>query len=114
MKKKIAKKVSSLTATVLMVIMSRCQASAAVDVAGGLERATSTLKNQIKAVAVIVFGLMALVALILGLVKLGSGLIENHRNSNVPRDVKTACFAFAAAVLCAAFSTTAFFGWFGL
>ena len=102
--------------SVLIVTFICCTAlsvSAAVNVSGGLQQIITPLKNQIKNIAALIFALLAIVAIAIALIKLVSGLLENHRN-NEPINWKPICYAFAAAVVCGLCSATTFFGWFGI
>lgn len=114
---KTKKKLKKLTLMLLLVSNFICctalSANASVDISDGLEHIITPLKTEVKQVASLVFALLAIVAIAIGIFKLVSSLLENHR-TNEPINWKPIGVAFAAAFVCGLCSVTTFFGWFGI
>ena len=83
-----------------------------VDVASGVETITSKVLKQIKAVAPIIFGLLAVIALIFTLVKAFKALMAYRQNQDY-HTVPIICGAIATVIM-GLLTTSSFFGWFGL
>lgn len=87
--------------------------ASAVDISNGLEQIITPLKTEVKQVAAICFALLAIVAIAVGVFKIATSFLENHR-TNEPINWKPICIAFAAAAVCGLCSATTFFSWFGI
>lgn len=111
LKKKI---ITSLATAITLISATIINASAAVDVSGGLEHVFNELKVELKDVAALGFALAAVVCLIVAFVKLIGGFIEHHRGTNSDFPWKPVGFAFAAALVCSLAASANFFGWFGV
>lgn len=83
-----------------------------VDVAGGVETITDRVLSQVKEIAPIVFGLLAVIALIFTLVKGFKALMAYRQNQDY-NTVPVICGAIATVIM-GLLTTSAFFGWFGI
>lgn len=86
--------------------------SAAVDLTGGIQEITNKVTSEIKNVTPIVFGMLALIALIFTLVKGFRALISYRRNEEY--NITPVITGAIATVVMGLLTTSAFFGWFGL
>lgn len=86
--------------------------SSGVDLESGVQTITEKVTQTVKGVTPIIFGLMTAIALVFTLFKGVQALLahrQGHPNSPVPVIVGA-----IATVICGMFTTSAFFGWFGL
>ncbi len=111
---KISRKVKCILSVIgSFVFLSSTQANAVVDVAGGLSQAADEVEKQLKSVAVILFGLGAVICLVLACWKLVGGLVE-HNRQGTEINWKPIVTCFIATIVCSLFSVSTFFGWFGV
>lgn len=101
-----------LIVTILMIASTVITTFAAVDLAGGIEHMASQVTKQGKAVATVVFGVLALGCLIFTVVKGIKAFMSYKKNQDYETmPVVLGGIATIVASLCA---TSTFFGWFGL
>lgn len=83
-----------------------------VDMSGGVENITQRVTSEVKSIAPIVFGLLAIIALIFTLVKGFKALMAYRANQDY-NTTPVICGAIATVIM-GLLTTSAFFGWFGL
>lgn len=83
-----------------------------IDMTSGVETITEKVTSQIKSIAPIIFGVVALIALIFTLVKGFKALMAYRQNQDY-NTTPVICGAIATIAM-GLLSTSAFFGWFGL
>lgn len=83
-----------------------------VDMSGGVETITERVLSQVKSVAPIVFGLLAVIALIFTLVKGFKALMAYRANQDY-NTTPVICGAIGTVIM-GLLTTGSFFGWFGL
>lgn len=111
---KLTRKITSIFVLISsLILLAITQVNAVVDVAGGLKQAANEVTKQVKSVAVILFGLGAVICLVIACWKLVTGLIE-HNRQGTEINWKPIVTCFIATILCSLFSVSTFFGWFGV
>lgn len=83
-----------------------------VDLTSGIQTITERVTSQVKNSTPIIFGFLALIALIYTLVKGFRALIAYHNGQDY-NTTPVICGAIATIIM-GMFTTGAFFGWFGL
>lgn len=83
-----------------------------INMSSGVETITQKVVSQVKSVAPIVFGLLALIALIFTLVKGFKALMAYRANQDY-NTTPVICGAIATVIM-GLLTTSSFFGWFGL
>lgn len=83
----------------------------AVDLAGGIENITRQVTTQAKAVAIIIFGALSLICLIVTFIFTIKAFLSYKRNGDY--SVVPAVCAACGTLVCGLFASSAIFGWFG-
>lgn len=113
-KSKIVKASIAVASSLSVVSCGICSASAKkVDLKNGVEKVTEKISSQVKPVFASVFGVAAIILLGIALFKTVhefSQARSEDRNFNFSAIIKW----WVGVVVCALFSSTTAFGWFGL
>lgn len=109
---KIKNKFISFALALLIIIPSIIPAGAAVDLAGGIENITRQVTTQAKSVAIIIFGALSLICLIVTFIFIIKAFLSYKRNGDY--SVVPAVCAACGTLVCGLFASSAIFGWFGL
>ncbi|MCH5300759.1 MAG: DUF3852 family protein [Ruminococcus sp.] len=97
--------------SILMIASTVITTCAAVDLAGGITQIANQVKTQGKTVAAVIFGVIAVGALIFTIAKgIRAAIAYNNNQDYKITPVVVAGIGTIVAGLC---STSAFFGWFG-
>ena len=113
-KSTITKVVLTVTSSLSVISAGICSASAKkVNLKGGVEQVTKEVSSQVKPIFASIFGVAAVILLGIALFKTiheFSQARSDDRNFNFSAIIKW----WIGVVVCALFSSTAAFGWFGL
>lgn len=113
-KKNFTKIALAIITSMTLVTTSFYSASAKVNLAGGVQKATNGMVSQLKSVFATVFGIGAVIALVFTVVKFVSAMIHYHKGEGEDVTWLPTILGLIATIVCGVFSATSVFGWFGL